>query len=323
LLQKERSTLLKNIPMYVALFAACLLAGRSTAQAANSERLAQGEHTARLNGLSFHYTVAGHGPLLVVQAPGWGIGSNYLRNGLKPLEEQFTLLTFDPRGSNASSHVKSTDHLTNADLADDLEHLRQYWGVETLNLIGHSNGSAIAIVYAERYPERVNKLVLIGSQLLGYKSSANAVSTAEDARRKSEPQFSYYLAHINDPTPHTDAEFTRYFRERAGYFFYNPSRDLPTFLGQLTNTMTASVNQAYLESPAPDQAPPLSDLKKIRAQTLIVAGRQDPACPLAESEAIQSGIAGAKLVAIDRTGHFPWLESPKEFYPPVVQFLKK
>jgi proline iminopeptidase len=109
-------------------------------------RLANGEHIAVIGGLSFHYVVAGHGPLLVVQAPGWGIGSQYLENGLTPLKKEFTLLTFDPRGSGASTHVASTDRLTNADLADDLEHLRQYWGLTAMDVIGHSNGSAIAIL---------------------------------------------------------------------------------------------------------------------------------------------------------------------------------
>lgn len=68
-------------------------------------RLSEGDHVAVLTGMSFHYVVAGSGPLLVVEAPGWGIGSAYLRNGLAPLEKHFTVLTFDPRGSGLSSHA--------------------------------------------------------------------------------------------------------------------------------------------------------------------------------------------------------------------------
>ena len=49
---------------------------------AENARLSAGAHDVVLDGLSFHYVIAGHGPLLVVQAPGWGIGSTYLRKGL-------------------------------------------------------------------------------------------------------------------------------------------------------------------------------------------------------------------------------------------------
>jgi pimeloyl-ACP methyl ester carboxylesterase len=68
-----------------------------------SDRLLPGEHDVLIDGLPFHYVVRGRGALLVVQAPGWGIGSAYLRNGLAPLEKQFTVLTFDPRGSGSSA----------------------------------------------------------------------------------------------------------------------------------------------------------------------------------------------------------------------------
>jgi proline iminopeptidase len=49
---------------------------------AENVRLSAGAHDVVLDRLSFHYVIAGHGPMLVVQAPGWGIGSTYLRNGL-------------------------------------------------------------------------------------------------------------------------------------------------------------------------------------------------------------------------------------------------
>ena len=41
----------------------------------SQERLAVGEHRADIGGIHFWYKVAGKGPLLVVQAPCWGAGS--------------------------------------------------------------------------------------------------------------------------------------------------------------------------------------------------------------------------------------------------------
>jgi proline iminopeptidase len=289
---------------------------------ARNARLTNGEHTVVLNGVRFHYVVEGQGPLLVVQAPGWGIGSTYLENGLAPLTKQFTLLTFDPRGSGKSSRIDSSQTLTNSDLVDDLEILRQFWGIEAMDLVGHSNGSAIAICYAERYPSRIHKLVLIGSQLLGYEGRESPERVREDERRRKDPQFAYLLAHIDDPVPGTDEEFTQYFKDRAGFYLYFPSKDGPALLRTLTNPLTISVNKAFLENPPPSQAPPVSDLAQIRAETLVIEGRQDPVCPLDESEKIKTGIRKSKLIAIDQSGHFPWIEQPSKFFPAIIQFLK-
>lgn len=299
------------------------LAFATTVSAAPPDRLSPGDHSADVDGLRFHYHVAGHGPLLVVQAPGWGIGTDYLANGLAPLRAHFTVLTYDPRGTGGSTPVRANEHLGNVDLANDLERLRKYWGLSRMNLLGHSNGSAIAIVYAETHPAQVDKLVLVGSQLLGYTGDSGPAHDAEKARRKASPDFAWLLAHIGDKAPSDDQGFTAYFRERVGFYVYDPRKDAPTIVHQLTNTMSRSMNLAFDESPAADKAPPLSDLGKITAKTLVVEGRQDPVCPLAESEFLRDGIHGARLVAIDKSGHFPWVEQPDAFFAPVTSFLSE
>ncbi|USI73504.1 alpha/beta fold hydrolase [Sphingomonas morindae] len=315
---------MRNKSVCALLFATLALIGQPGSSGhprLGTTRLAPGNHVARLGTLTLHYAIAGKGPLLIVQAPGWGIGTEYLEKGLAPLTEHFTVLTYDPRGTGLSTPVSKGDRLTNADLAEDLERLRAYLGLKTLDLIGHSNGGAIAILYAEEHPARVKRLVLIGSQLLGYGEPAGPVEKSEDARRRTHPEFAAYAARMRASSPRNDAEFTRDFKSYAGVFFYDPHRDLPALLKAMTKPMSASMNKAYKESPPPSEAPPLDDLAKISAPTLIVEGRQDPACALAESERIKRGIANSRLVSIDRSGHFPWIEQPSQFFAPVIRFL--
>ena len=119
-----------------------------------ASRLSLGEHDTVLSGIRFHYVVVGHGPLLVVQAPGWGIGSTYLQTGLAPLEKHFTLLLYDPRGSGSSGRPADETQLSTSDMIDDLERLRMYWKLKALDLLGHSQGGSVALGYAERYAAR-------------------------------------------------------------------------------------------------------------------------------------------------------------------------
>jgi hypothetical protein len=103
------SMLFKNVLVIASCIASMAVADPATtcSSEGKDQRLTLGEHVATVNGLRFHYIVAGHGPLVIVQAPGWGIGAAYLENGLAPLKKHFTLLTFDPRGTGGSSPVAS------------------------------------------------------------------------------------------------------------------------------------------------------------------------------------------------------------------------
>jgi pimeloyl-ACP methyl ester carboxylesterase len=111
------------------------------------------------------YKVAGHGPLLIVMSPQWGIGSTYLQNGIFPLEQYFTVVYVDARGNEKSGRPADATRMSTSDMADDLERLRVYWDLQSLNLLGHSGGGGIILGYAERYPEHAKKLVLIDSDV--------------------------------------------------------------------------------------------------------------------------------------------------------------
>ena len=149
------------------LWGACALAASlhapfgAFAAPAEPSKLAPGGHDAMLPGIRLHYVVAGSGPLLVVSAPGWGTGSLYLQRGLAPLQAHHTLLFIDPRGSGESARPSDPAKMSAADMADDIEHLRQYLGLPTIALLGHSDGASIALDYAERYPATLSTLVFV------------------------------------------------------------------------------------------------------------------------------------------------------------------
>src|ERR1700733_2798705 len=153
------------------LIAAVILAtlsagGQSAFGGAHDAKLAVGPHDPQLADVHLHYVVAGHGPLLLVTSPGWGIASLYLQRGLAPLEQQFTLLYVDTRGSGGSTRPENSEQMSTAVMADDIDRLRSYLGLDSINLLGHSNGGAIALDYAERYPQRAEKVVLVETEVL-------------------------------------------------------------------------------------------------------------------------------------------------------------
>src|ERR1700760_2900943 len=72
----------------------------------------------------------------------------------------YELLAFAPRGTGASSVPNTTDGYKMAGYVEDLESLRSHLGLDTLTLYGHSHGGCVALAYASRSPERVERLVI-------------------------------------------------------------------------------------------------------------------------------------------------------------------
>jgi proline iminopeptidase len=64
-------------------------------------------------------------------------------------------------------------------------------------------------------------------------------------------------------------------------------------------------------------------LGQVRAPTLVLAGRHDPETPLPCSEELLEGIAEARLVVFEYSGHSPFVEEAQLFARVVADFFNE
>ncbi len=64
-------------------------------------------------------------------------------------------------------------------------------------------------------------------------------------------------------------------------------------------------------------------LDKISSPTLILWGQKDSITPLSEAAVLKQKITNSKLVTIDNTTHFPFLDKPQEFCKIVTDFINE
>jgi len=91
--------------------------------------------------------------------PGGGIVPEY-RQFHDP--KSYRVVLFDQRGSGQSTPHASLEANTTWDLIEDIEKLREHFGIEKWQVFGGSWGSTLALAYAETHPDRVTELVLRG-----------------------------------------------------------------------------------------------------------------------------------------------------------------
>lgn len=107
--------------------------------------------------MELYYQTIGTGRPLVILHGLFGSSDNW-RSIAKQLAEKAQVITVDLRNHGRSPH--SAEH-NYALMADDLAELLEKLKLDKVDLIGHSMGGKAAMVFSQRYPQKLHKLVVV------------------------------------------------------------------------------------------------------------------------------------------------------------------
>lgn len=145
-------------------------AGRFVPQKEYGNRDDAGRFVA-VNGIRMYYETYGEGePLLLLHGNSASVAS--FRNQLPELQKQFKVIALDSRGQGKSTEdgKKFTYELFAADTKAFLDALH----LDSLNVLGWSDGGNIGLIMAMRYPQKVKRLAVMGANLYNNETSVKA-----------------------------------------------------------------------------------------------------------------------------------------------------
>lgn len=275
-------------------------------------------YTETINGATLQIEVlgSGDGPAMIVHhgAPGLGSRAEPVRS-FGPFADTFTVVTFDARGSGASS---DTPPYTHAQWVADIEEIRRRLGLGTVVMAGGSYGGFLAMEYTLAHPEHVAALVLRDT-------AANtdydhlAVERARSTDRVAIEE--WVIERIGTGRFADNTEFERYWRGILPLYDHSYDPASTERKAAATTYHYATHNAAFgVNMPAYDLVPRLGE---IAVPTLVTVGRHDWRTPVPASQVIADGIAGAELVVFEHSGHSPQLEEPELFQATVRDFLRR
>ncbi|MFJ5998693.1 alpha/beta fold hydrolase [Streptomyces sp. NPDC092370] len=265
--------------------------------------------------LTFH--PRGRGEPLIVLPGGPMRASAYLGN-LGGLDAHRQLVLLDLRGTG-ESEVPADPATYRCDrLVEDVEALRLHLGLERMDLLAHSAGGSLALLYAARFPQRVGRLALVTAipWAMGWPATAGD-RLAAARQRASEPWFA-------DAFPAFEAwlggtgEFDPVFLP----FFYGRWDDITRGHADREETETNDdAADAFSADGAYDPEATLSALARLTAPVLVLAGGVDggPAPSLARRSA--DVFRAAEFAVQPGAGHYPWLDDPEWFARRVAAFF--
>lgn len=112
--------------------------------------------------IRLHYTEQGSGkPLILLH--GNGEDGSYFANQIPCFSQSFRVIAPDTRGHGQSP--RGTGPFTLNRFSDDLKSFMDEMAIGRASLLGFSDGANIAILFALKYPEHVDRLVLDGGNL--------------------------------------------------------------------------------------------------------------------------------------------------------------
>ena len=270
----------------------------------------------RLNGVDIFYKVPGHGrPMLTIHG-GPGISDHReAEAAFRPLEDHFSLVYYDQRGSGQSSEADPRTY-THRQFAQDAEALRKHLGHEKVILLGGSYGGFIAMEYALLYPEAVSHLILRGTAShKGFIESAinNALAANITGlnRQSLEKMFNGNLESEEELLRLFTCVYPLYFKRAVPKAAGIKLRDRSIHI----NTHNAIFSEIF---PAYDIN---SRLPEMKVPTLVLCGDGDWVTPPAYSEEIARLIPEARLDIFENCGHAVHADYPDKFIHEILSFV--
>jgi proline iminopeptidase len=272
-------------------------------------------NTHEIRGVTLFERRIGSGPPTVVLHGGPGAHHDYLLPGFDALARGRELIYYDQRGGGRSPVSRETP-VGWREQVEDLEALRQAWGLERLTLAGYSWGGLLALLYATEYPERVGRLALVSP------APAWREARQEFERRFSErnlaPELQRQRAELRqsglrDRDPAAYAQ--RLFELSVAGYFHDPerTRDLTPF------RVTGRTQQEVWASLADYDLRPA--IGRVSVPAIVLHGEDDP-IPL-DTAATLARLLGAAFHRLPRCGHVPYVEAFDDFVRVMDGFLPR
>ena len=286
-------------------------ANRAPALLMNLDEFDKAKKTALLpNGITLGYLELGNpaGPPMVLIHGYTDTARDWLP--LVPyLPKSSRLILVDIRGHGQSSKPECC--YSRLDFAYDIKLLLDKLGVARADIVGHSLGSIISQTFAEYWPERTRKVVLISSTGGAVTCTAPGAAAPKPSgmdfrseilklREPIDPESKFMVEWWASPTP-VDADFLRRQRRDAAAI------PLKVWLAVLDQALTGMDLQ--------------STLPRLKAPTLLIWGAKDPIFGPEDRRTLQEGLPAAKVILYPDFGHNAFWEDPKRVARDLTAFL--
>lgn len=247
-----------------------------------------------IEGLDLNYIIEGEGnPVVVLH--GWGCNIDTVIPIVNILKNKYKVYALDLPGFGKSQEPK--DVFDSFDYARIVKTFLEKMEINKAVFIGHSFGGKLSIILGSKYPEYVEKIVLI--------DSAGLI-----AIRGPKYYFKVY-----------SFKSLRFIYKHL-FFWIKDDKRLEKFYKKFGSddyrNATGIMRRIFVKVVNENLRPILKDIK---VPTLLIWGDKDDATPLYMGKIMEKEIKDSGLVVLEGTGHYSYLEDYQKFTAVIKSFL--
>ena len=270
------------------------------------------------DGTLLAYRTTGEGAPLVCLPGGPMQDSAYLGD-LGGLSRHRRLVVLDLRGTGRSETPADPSSYRCERQVDDVEALRAHLGLDRIDLLAHSGGGNLALMYAARHPAAVGRLVLVGPSTLGVGIQvAGEVRLATARLRAGEPRFPAAYAALERTATGRGGEAD--FAAVAPFFHGRWDAAAQGRDADRERQINAEAARIFATESAFAPADTRAALAGLRAPVLVLAGEFDVNTPPPVAAEVAALFPDATLVVQPGAGHCPWADDAERFTATVSAF---
>ena len=177
-------------------------------------------------------------------------------------------------------------------------------GIVHAPLVGHSMGGTVSLQVAIQYPDRVSKVVVVGSPMVGS-------SLAPLLKISGYRPIAFLLFNMMGP-----------FRAWMKYFYSRQICSDPRFPEMMDRDLSRTTVESFLRSIASLRRTDLTPmLPQIKVPAMGMYGDKDVIVHPMQWQPMKNGISHALIERFPKAGHFPMLEEPTDFSQKLKKFL--
>lgn len=271
------------------------------------------------DGMQLQYYVEENGetPVLIL-----GSSVYYARAFSPAFRENRTTVFADLRHFARAVDDRRNDEISLEDYLSDVDKIRAEVGFDSFTLVGHSHHGNLALEYAKRFPDRVERIALIGSPPCGVEQVTKAGERfwAENASNGRKAAHSRNLtALLAEDAGSSREAFIRHYLADGPKYWRDENYDAAWLWdGVLVNLeLIRAFRNFFWEY----------DFARRRAQipapVLVVMGRHDYVVPHTLWRDVLPNVENVTYRLFERSGHTPQLEEPQLFDRAFADWLRK
>jgi len=218
------------------------------------------------------------------------------------LAEEYRVVRYDRRGYGDSSKAEAKY----SDI-EDLEMVFAQLNIREAVVMGMSYGGSLAIDFTLANPDRVTKIVLVGSIVSGYGYSEHMWNRG---------------GHLTKETWESPEALRRYFFEKDPYTVWEENKEARAKGLRMIEKYPHNMDMERYKLLQGPQRPALGRLDEIKVPVLIVVGEYDIPDVHAHAGVIETGISGSKRVIVNNAGHHVPTEQPEILNELILKFVR-